>query len=795
MASNEYQACYTEIIVEKARSLDAQNFLASVRYDIRSGKSVNASLIKQTAQDNPEVYGVMLDQLETHLRQNEIGEAAQDIQVTYLLGMNELPQTGPFLNNVRSEYGISYEPPTPRRQRRLGISSRVALVTAAGLTGAASLAGTAGPHVLSMFQNQGEKDRIELLSVSTTTSTPVPTETKVLTPTKTPIPTPTTEPTPEVKTFPRDIFREQIAPKIYAQAQQRRNKRYANDPDFKESVNFSLIADSFTVLVAGSAVRAKDPQTGIEEDDPLTDSIQLLIYNIPSNTVHVISIPRDLASPEVIEKSGTDKNSRINVALTVGGPQLLRKAVEHATSLPVDFFVHMNSDLLIDAINQTVKTIDVVLDRPIYDEHYPTINYGEEIIYFPQGKNTLNGEDALKAARARHSSDDYFRAEVQQQVFEAFIKKLLSEDFLTLIRHLKILDDLWYQKVNQKINQGANRALEPDFDLNQLFFSDLSATIAKTPLIAWDRLVGGVKILEWPTIYSTGISERNFVNRAGVPEDVYLTKIGGGNLWSPDPINDYWKKTRVYTKQFITENSGDPPDQEEVQVKIPLKQQKILYPQRLKDKDLEKWILKLEGAFESVSTHPLSIDDIATLFPDQTGRILKEIAKGYAEALIEHFGPTETIIGLDPAHGGSDNGSTSYYTLEPGEVLKEKDLTMTLAKMIADEVYQQTGGLYTLIILRPEDLKTGMMSTVERKALLLETASKLIPPGKPLPKAYISINLANPYADPTKKGAQVTYPNEKEEADTIKRAGSKNLAQIFLTKLGEKFRLLGYPKQ
>jgi anionic cell wall polymer biosynthesis LytR-Cps2A-Psr (LCP) family protein len=42
----------------------------------------------------------------------------------------------------------------------------------------------------------------------------------------------------------------------------------------------------------------------------------------------------------------------------------------------------------------------------------------------------LNGRDALVYVRSRHSTSDFSRAQRQQQVIKAVIKKLLSTDVL-----------------------------------------------------------------------------------------------------------------------------------------------------------------------------------------------------------------------------------------------------------------------------------------------------------------------------------------------------------------------------
>lgn len=387
---------------------------------------------------------------------------------------------------------------------------------------------------------------------ATATSTPPPTATATATATPTKNPEPT--PKPEVRTFKKDIFRGQITPEIYKKVESLRSERAKNDPEYRERINHDLNKERINILI-----------TGGREDDPLTDTIQLLSYHIASNSVHIVSIPRDLQSPEVLKKTKDPSNSRINQALGKGDPDLLRGTVENATALSVDFYFHANFDVLEDFINQTVKTVDVELEKPIKDDTYPTEDNWYKKIYYPKGVNTLTGEQALEVARSRHDSSDYDRAQRQQKIIEALIRKIFSDNILNQARYLYTMRDIWYQKVHE------SGTLKPDFDLDDLFFHDLKKFTEQIPQIFWDRFIGRVKIAEIPTIFTTGISNKNFVVGAGVP-GLSITKISGGNPNSPNPRKDYWNKTRNFSEKFLTENAGEPPDEEEITVEIPAKE-------------------------------------------------------------------------------------------------------------------------------------------------------------------------------------------------------------------------------
>jgi len=74
--------------------------------------------------------------------------------------------------------------------------------------------------------------------------------------------------------------------------------------------------------------------------------------------------------------------------------------------------------------------IDVMVQKTIHDEEYPTADYGVETFHLEAGQQHLDGETALKFARTRHGDDDYGRARRQQEVIRAVVDKVLRADMI-----------------------------------------------------------------------------------------------------------------------------------------------------------------------------------------------------------------------------------------------------------------------------------------------------------------------------------------------------------------------------
>ena len=78
------------------------------------------------------------------------------------------------------------------------------------------------------------------------------------------------------------------------------------------------------------------------------------------------------------------------------------------------------------ALVDAVGGVDIDVPKLIIDYEYPTIDGGIITVRFDPGVEHMDGERALQYARTRHQDDDYQRAERQQQVIDAVVKKLAT---------------------------------------------------------------------------------------------------------------------------------------------------------------------------------------------------------------------------------------------------------------------------------------------------------------------------------------------------------------------------------
>ncbi len=183
----------------------------------------------------------------------------------------------------------------------------------------------------------------------------------------------------------------------------------------------------FTLVVGGLDRRPEE--TGLAHR---TDSLMILSIDPNSNSIGILSIPRDL----LVSVPGYAKRQKINTVLPNGegqrygfGPTLLQQTVQYNFGIPVHNYVLMDFQALIDIVD-IIDGIEITIDYTLDDPKYPDMNYGYDPLFIPAGTHKLNGYDALRFARTRHGNNDMRRAERQQLVLYAIRDRILSFDMV-----------------------------------------------------------------------------------------------------------------------------------------------------------------------------------------------------------------------------------------------------------------------------------------------------------------------------------------------------------------------------
>jgi LCP family protein required for cell wall assembly len=222
-------------------------------------------------------------------------------------------------------------------------------------------------------------------------ASPTPTPFQPLTNTNTPIasPTPTVTPTPRIADYP-GVPRAPLLDK----------------PD-----------GMVTILIMGSDYR---PGEGFR-----TDVIMLAFLNTKTNTVSVVSFPRDLYVYV------TDwQMQRINTAFPHGGFGTMQDTLEYNLGVVPDYYVMTNFDGLRSIVN-TLGGIEVNTAVKLSDSCEIPPGSGTRWCSVGPGIMHMDGDLALWYVRSRYSTSDFDRGRRAQEVMQALFARMISINALT----------------------------------------------------------------------------------------------------------------------------------------------------------------------------------------------------------------------------------------------------------------------------------------------------------------------------------------------------------------------------
>ncbi len=144
------------------------------------------------------------------------------------------------------------------------------------------------------------------------------------------------------------------------------------------------------------------------------DTIILVSINHIRKKVVLISLPRDLWV-DAIKINGWYSRFGINAFI---------KKIEKILGQKIQKYILIDMFSFPKVIDR-IGGIEYTFDRPLIDPSYRTVdNEKEGTLFFPKGKQHLNGIQALRVVRSRKTTSDFYRAQRQQGILKAVRDKL-----------------------------------------------------------------------------------------------------------------------------------------------------------------------------------------------------------------------------------------------------------------------------------------------------------------------------------------------------------------------------------
>ncbi|MEW8964084.1 LCP family protein [Staphylococcus arlettae] len=216
--------------------------------------------------------------------------------------------------------------------------------------------------------------------------------------------------------------------------------------------------DPVSILFLGIDENEQRKKNGQSASKSRTDAMIFSTLNPDTQQLRMLSIPRDTIS--YIPKVGY--YDKITHAHAYGGPIASMDAVEGTLNVPVDYYVRINMEAFVDAVNE--------LDGIYYDVPYnlnePNTNDTGKI-KVKKGYQKLNGDEALAVARTRHNDSDLKRGQRQMELIKLLIAKAQKKNsFSKLDDVIKIVANNSKHNLSSKeVKSLATTYLKSDLDI------------------------------------------------------------------------------------------------------------------------------------------------------------------------------------------------------------------------------------------------------------------------------------------------------------------------------------------
>jgi LCP family protein required for cell wall assembly len=150
-----------------------------------------------------------------------------------------------------------------------------------------------------------------------------------------------------------------------------------------------------------------------------TDTLIVMTLNPKEKTMKMLSIPRDT----LVSIPGRLNQNKINHSYSYGGKELTIETVEDFLDIPIDYYATVSFDGFKDIVDELDG---VEVDVPF--DFWEKSDENNDRIYFTEGLQELNGEEALAYARMRKRDPrgDFGRNDRQKQIITAAIEKATS---------------------------------------------------------------------------------------------------------------------------------------------------------------------------------------------------------------------------------------------------------------------------------------------------------------------------------------------------------------------------------
>jgi len=269
------------------------------------------------------------------------------------------------------------------------------------------------------------------------------------------------------------LFDALMAP-LASEAQRRRAEMARSDPEFLKRIDGKLNEGRVNFLLFGYGETHEPPFT----EKAIIGSHTIISYDLRTRQADIISFTHDIRAPEIereLAKRGVKPVAmRIDGAYNIGGFKLMRKVLEDATGLSMDFqaaFKDAAIQRLVDNVFDGVQ-VTAPMTFDVHPFYLDGVKYPGG--HFPQGPQKLNGRQVIQFIKTVPVAEGTY-----DKLLEHNSRKSLVFDAL-----LKSLDEkytdrtFWLKGAAFVAGEFVNGSVVCDFDPVALIVNNIGGTTA-----------------------------------------------------------------------------------------------------------------------------------------------------------------------------------------------------------------------------------------------------------------------------------------------------------------------------
>ncbi|MGE5262396.1 MAG: LCP family protein [Acidobacteriota bacterium] len=232
----------------------------------------------------------------------------------------------------------------------------------------------------------------------------------------------------EKKNVPGESVFDALLTPFANEANKRRAELAKTDPEFARRIDQNLNQGRINFLLFGYGETHEPPNT----ERAIIGSHTIVSYDTRTRQVDIISLTHDIRGPEIereLSKQSGKKSLavRIDQAYNVGGFKLMRKTLEDATGLSIDFQVTFKDSVMQSLIDNVFGGVEVFV--PMAFDVHPFYLDGKKYNggHFTQGLQRLNGRQVIQFIKTVPVTEGAYDKSLEHNVRKAVIFDALLE--------------------------------------------------------------------------------------------------------------------------------------------------------------------------------------------------------------------------------------------------------------------------------------------------------------------------------------------------------------------------------